>query len=291
MLVASGAASYGVLATFVKMAYDHGFTTAEITTVQSLFGVIGLFLLNVFFRGKPESQAGTNRKNVWMLILCGTSMGLTSIFYYLSVKYIAVSIGIILLMQTVWMGVVLESFLQKQFPSTIKIIAALIILIGTALAANLVNVNVMLDWRGIAFGLLAAISYTVTLYSTNSIALHMPPLKRSLWMLVGSLAIIALVFFPSLLQKFTITSLWTWGLFLAVFGTILPPVLLNKGMPLTGMGWGTIIAAIEIPVSVLMAHWLLKEEISIAQWLGIILILGSIVLMNLSALKAKRLEA
>ncbi|MEX6686854.1 DMT family transporter [Danxiaibacter flavus] len=290
-LVALGAACYGVLATFVKMAYDHGFTTAEITTAQSLFGVIGLFLLNVFFRGKNEPQSVTNRKSVWMLVLCGTSMGLTSIFYYLSVKYIAVSIGIILLMQTVWMGVVLEAFLQKRFPSAIKIIAALVILVGTALAANLVNVNVVLDWRGVAFGILAAICYTITLYTTNSIALELPPLKRSLWILVGSLAIIVLVFFPSLLQKFAITSLWTWGLFLAVFGTILPPLLLTKGMPLTGMGWGTIIAAIEIPVSVLMAHWLLHEEISVAQWLGIVLILGSIVLMNLSALKIKRLQA
>ncbi len=290
-LVALGAASYGVLATFVKMAYDHGFTTAEVTTAQSLFGVLGLLLLNVFFSKKREAPHTTNRRSVLMLILSGTSMGLTSIFYYLSVKYIAVSIGIILLMQTVWMGVVLESVLHKQFPSAIKIIAALIILVGTALAANLVNVDVVLDWRGVAFGLLAAICYTVTLYSTNSVALQLPPLRRSLWLLVGSLAIIVVVFFPSLLQKFSFGSLWTWGLFLAVFGTILPPLLFTKGMPLTGMGWGTIIAAIEIPVSVLMAHWLLHEEISIAQWLGIALILGSIVLMNLSALRSKRLKA
>jgi drug/metabolite transporter (DMT)-like permease len=290
-LVALGAASYGVLATFVKMAYDHGFSTAEITTAQSLFGVLGLLLLNVFFSKKRVAQHTANRRNILMLILSGTSMGLTSIFYYLSVKYIAVSIGIILLMQTVWMGVVLESVLNKQFPSAVKIIAALIILAGTALAANLVNVNIVLDWRGVVFGMLAAVSYTITLYSTNSVALQLPPLRRSLWLLVGSLAIIVLIFFPSLLQKFSFSSLWTWGLFLAVFGTILPPLLFTKGMPLTGMGWGTIIAAIEIPVSVFMAHWLLHEEISVAQWLGIVLILGSIVLMNLSALKTKRLQA
>jgi hypothetical protein len=37
-------------------------------------------------------------------MLAGTSLGMTSVFYYLTVKYIPVSIGIVLLMQTVWMG-------------------------------------------------------------------------------------------------------------------------------------------------------------------------------------------
>jgi hypothetical protein len=36
-----------------------------------------------------------------------------SVFYYLA-KYIPVSIGIVLLMQTVWMGVLLEN--RKNYP-------------------------------------------------------------------------------------------------------------------------------------------------------------------------------
>jgi drug/metabolite transporter (DMT)-like permease len=52
-------------------------------------------------------------------------------------------------------------------------------------------------------------------------------------------------------------------------------------MPLTGMGLGAIIASVEIPVSVLMAHLLLKEPVSFLQWVGVILILFSVVLMNI----------
>jgi hypothetical protein len=43
----------------------------------------------------------------------GTSLEMTSVFYYL-VKYIPVSIGIVLLMQTVWMGVLLEMVFWKK---------------------------------------------------------------------------------------------------------------------------------------------------------------------------------
>ena len=74
-------------------------------------------------------------------MLAGTSLGMTSVFYYLAVKYIPVSIGIVLLMQTVWMGVLLEWFLDKKAPSTQKIISVVIVLIGTALAINIFKIN------------------------------------------------------------------------------------------------------------------------------------------------------
>jgi drug/metabolite transporter (DMT)-like permease len=57
---------------------------------------------------------------------------MTSVFYYLAVKYIPVSIGIVL-MQTVWMGVLLEMILEKKLPSTKKIVSVIIVLIGTVL--------------------------------------------------------------------------------------------------------------------------------------------------------------
>jgi threonine/homoserine efflux transporter RhtA len=79
---------------------------------------------------------------------------MTSVFYYLAVKYIPVSIGIVLLMQTVWMGVLLEMILKN--PQNKKVISVFIVLIGTVLATNLINNEVQLDWHGIMWGMLAA---------------------------------------------------------------------------------------------------------------------------------------
>lgn len=36
-----------MLATFVKLAYNDGYTTAEVTTSQFMWGIIGLLILNV----------------------------------------------------------------------------------------------------------------------------------------------------------------------------------------------------------------------------------------------------
>lgn len=47
-LVGLGATSYGMLATFVKLAYKNGYTTAEVTTSQFVIGIIGIVLINLF---------------------------------------------------------------------------------------------------------------------------------------------------------------------------------------------------------------------------------------------------
>ena len=52
ILVALGASSYGMLATFVKMAYNQNFTTAEVTTAQFILGILGLLVINSFQKVK-----------------------------------------------------------------------------------------------------------------------------------------------------------------------------------------------------------------------------------------------
>ena len=51
--------------------------------------------------------------------------------------------------------------------------------------------------------------------------------------------------------------------------------------PHTGLGLGSIISSIELPVSVMMAFFILNEEVILSQWAGIVLILIAIVIMNI----------
>ena len=50
-LVGLGATSYGMLATFVKIAYGEGYTTAEVTTSQFIYGIIGILILILHLAG------------------------------------------------------------------------------------------------------------------------------------------------------------------------------------------------------------------------------------------------
>ena len=285
-LVALGATSYGMLATFVKLAYHENFTTAEVTTAQFVYGIIGVLLINSFQRVKNKNIAfKATGENIFHLMLAGTSLGMTSVFYYLSVKYIDVSIAIVLLMQTVWMGVLLEMILDKKLPSFQKIIAVVIVLIGTILATNLIQNEIALDWRGLFWGILAAASFTTTMFTANRVATEITSAQRSLYMLLGGAIIVFLFTIVTQSTPFNFEIFLKWGIIVALFGTIIPPMLLNAGFPLTGIGLGSIVSSLELPVSVLMAYFLLSEKVNGLQWLGIILIILAIVVMNIKFIR------
>ena len=300
--VAFGASSYGMLATFVKMAYEQGYTTAEVTSSQYVFAILCLLVFNFFIRNQPL-PAATGR-DLRKLILSGTSMGFTSVLYYLSVRYINASIAVVLLMQSVWIGVLIESFVEKAKISPSKIAAVILVLSGTILATNILNSELTFDFRGYLFGFLAAISFSITLYSTNSVAKHLHAYKRSLFMLFGGAAVVLaftvftqilptyfhLEFIPEefvFIKPFDTSILYTWGILLSALGTVLPPILLNKGFPLTGVGLGSIVSSLELPVSVTCAFIFLNEGVSLIQWTGIIIILGAIIMINWNLLAKK----
>jgi drug/metabolite transporter (DMT)-like permease len=286
-LVGLGATSYGMLATFVKLAYKENFTTAEVTSSQFILGILGILIINALqkFRKKQDVVKATP-KNIMQLMLAGTSLGMTSVFYYLAVKYIPVSIGIVLLMQTVWMGVLLEWFLDKKAPSMQKIASVSIVLIGTALATNLFNSNIELDWRGIMWGLLAAASFTTTMFTANRIALGISSAQRSLYMLLGGAVIVFGFSIATQVTPFNMAIFAKWGIVLALFGTIIPPMLMNAGFPYTGIGLGSIVSSLELPVSVMMAFIILNETVVFSQWIGILLIILAIIIMNIQFRKS-----
>ncbi len=283
LLIALGASSYGMLATFVKMAYSEGFTTPEVTIAQFTYGILGIVLINTIQKSQNKNQATTaSTKTIIQLMVAGTSLGMTSVFYYLAVKYIPVSIAIVLLMQTVWMGVLFEMLLEKKMPSAQKIISVFVVLVGTALATNIIENKLVTDWRGIVLGLLSAASFTTTMFTANRIGIGVSSAQRSLFMLLGGAVIVIGFAIANQTGDFQFEIFAKWGIILALFGTIIPPLLFNAGFPLTGIGLGSIVSALELPVSVLMAYFLLNENINTWQWIGIVLIILAIVIMNIN---------
>lgn len=283
LLIALGASSYGMLATFVKMAYSEGFTTPEVTIAQFTYGILGIVLINTIQKSQNKKQTTTaSTKTIIQLMVAGTSLGMTSVFYYLAVKYIPVSIAIVLLMQTVWMGVLFEMLLEKKIPSAQKIISVFVVLVGTALATNMIENKLVTDWRGIVLGLLSAASFTTTMFTANRVGIGVSSAQRSLFMLLGGAVIVIGFAIANQTGDFQFEIFAKWGIILALFGTIIPPLLFNAGFPLTGIGLGSIVSALELPVSVLMAYFLLNENINTWQWIGIVLVILAIVIMNVN---------
>lgn len=287
ILVAVGAASYGMLTTFVKLAETYGYNMYEITLSEYIIGTPALFLADYLFRKKQKgkSHPKPTARNIRNLMLAGATMGSTTFIYYLSVQYISVSIAIVLLMQSVWIGVLLDAVINKIKPDLLKIIAVFVVLAGTVLATNLISAEIHLDWRGLVLGFMAAISYSVTIFATNKVGLELSTTTRSKYMALGAFILVIFLTVPFLIHNFNPDVLYTWGIFFGIFGALLPPLLLNYGMPKVNLGVGAIITSMELPVAVALAYLVLHEKVNLYQFLGILLILIAVVVMNLREIR------
>src|SRR5690554_4008462 len=279
-----------MLTTFVKLAERDGVNIYEITLTEYIIGALGLFIADYLFhkRENKKTYPKPSTRNIRNLMLAGATMGSTTLLYYLTVQYVSVSVAIVLLMQSVWIGVLIDAVLNKIRPDRLKLFAVVVVLAGTVLATNLLLVDTQLDWRGIALGLLAAISYSITIFATNKIALNLSTTTRSKYMMLGALILVLIITTPFLIGNFNIRVLYTWGIFFGVFGALLPPLLLNYGMPKVNLGVGAIITSMELPVAVALAYFILNEKVTGFQLLGIALIIVAVIVMNLREIKQGR---
>lgn len=285
LLVLIGACSFGVLSTFVKLSFKEGYSLGEVTGIQVFFGMILLWLLYLLGKstGLVKMKPKTERDPMWKVIISGFSTGLVSITYYKCVSLVPASIAIILLMQFVWIGILLEYIVFKKKPSFLQIISMLLVLGGTVLAAGLFNEQqTELSLTGVLFGLLAATFYAIFLMVMSRFGNGYPPVQKSALMLTGACLLIFIVFPPTFLfNGVLLGGLWKWGLILATLGTVIPPLFFALGTPAIGVGLSSIISAIELPVAVTMSYFFLLEPVSKWQWLGVFIILSAIVISNI----------
>ena len=278
-----GATSFGVLSTFVKKAYAAGFTLGEVTGVQALLGMLILWIIYLLMRlGKVNFTHYPRKTAAWKIMLAGISTGIVSIIYYKCVQIVPASIAIVLLMQFIWIGALINYLVFKQKPTKRQSIGIILILLATILATGVLESSINdLSPLGIVYGLLAALAYSIFIMVNGKVGNDYPPVQKSALMVTGAFLLIFLFLQPfTLLQTNIDVQIYKYGIMLAVFGTVLPPFLFAFGMPKIDLALGSILSAVELPVAVMMSYFVLDENVSVLQWIGVTAILAVVVWIN-----------
>ncbi|MED3563295.1 DMT family transporter [Bacillus xiapuensis] len=276
-LVFLGGCCYGVLSTFVKLAYSAGFSVTEVTGGQYLFGTL-LIWFAVLFTKKQKLTP----KQIIKLLLSGIPLGLTGVFYYQSLQTLHASLAIIFLFQFVWIGTLFEWIFFKKKPTNGKVASIVFLILGSILAAgSTANGVEHFSWHGAVWGALSALSYTSFIFLSSTIEKNTPPVLKSALLATGGLIVVLFIFPPYYLFDLSVLmGVAPYGLILGIFGVALPPLLFSIGMPFIGPGLGTILTASELPVAVTLSSLVLGEKVNLFQWLGVGLILCGIVMGN-----------
>ncbi|WP_070121792.1 EamA family transporter [Bacillus marinisedimentorum] len=282
VLVLIGAASFGFTPIFVKTGFGYGYSLGQINITQMLTATALLWMFT-FLKGLDVS--GINVKNVMKTALTGTSVGLTSIFYYGAMKYLPASLAIILLFQFVWIGMVYEWIFSKARPDRINYISMAVTLTGVFFASNILGGEVFeLPAAGLLLGLLSGVSYAGFIFSSGRVAAGTHPLIRSALMVSGSAILVLIIFFQDIPDiRFSDGRLWLIGTGIALVGAVIPPLFFAAGTPLISGRLANMLSSIELPVAIITAMVFLSESVSGRQWAGITLIVAAILINELGS--------
>ncbi|MFE4711573.1 EamA family transporter [Paenibacillus sp. NPDC056722] len=303
-----GAMSYGILSTIVVLAYDKGYQLGEVVGTQLLTGCILAWLLALYTKvreKRTQSGQGTvggnsavvrsklSWKNRIVLMLAGAPTVVTGLMYYQSLRYIPASLAIILLFQFTWISVLIQAVSKRKWPDKVTLLTLLLLFGGTLLAAGIMDQGeARFNVLGLTLGLLSAVSYSMFIIFSGKAVPNVHPAYRSAWMVTGGMLLLFILFPPYFLFNGLLWSqLLLFGFLLGLFGAFIPPVLFAIGVPHIGGGMAGILGAAELPVAVLLSSFVLHEQVSGLQWVGVIVVLLGVVLPELSKLRLNSVDA
>jgi drug/metabolite transporter (DMT)-like permease len=279
-IVFCGGACYGFTVPLVRTEYALGFTTAQVMLGQYLFGVMILGILVLLFSRYPVAL-----KQTLQLLGIGIVGAGASFFYYRALALLTSAAALTLLFQFTWMGVLLHAILERKLPSRMTLLAVVLVVAGTFLAAGVFeDSGGSLNLIGVIDGLLSAVFYTVFLRLSGKVATDLPAINRTFFTALGSL-IVTLGLTPSLLHgaEFTMNFLWI-GIPLATIGIVAPVILIQKGASRLPGSVTAIMASSELPSGILMGVLFIGDPLTFLIFIGVVVVLVGIVLSQFDEL-------
>ncbi|MCZ0860487.1 EamA family transporter [Methanocorpusculum sp. MG] len=284
LLVLAGGCCYGILSTIVKLAYEQGYTFADVVVSQYFSGwvILGIFLLILLTLRRNRTLTPSHLRTpllhrVVILLITGAVTCSVCLFYYLSLETTPASVAVVLLFQFTWIGIILESIAERRLPSRTSVIAVAILLIGTLFAGGVLGTEISLTPIGVCAGLLCAFCYAVFIFLSGRIEPQMHPVHRSFWIVTCALFVLLCVLSPEYFTSGTVISgIWIYGAALGLFGACLPVLLYAVGTPKISTGAATILSSSELPVAIITSVIVLHEAVSWIQWFGVLCIFAGI---------------
>jgi drug/metabolite transporter (DMT)-like permease len=277
LLVLVGASCYGLTSSVIKFAYMDGWDHAQITTVQMTMAAVWLWVLLL---SQPKAWSNPFR-GPWLQLAGIGIFGLTlsTLLLNKALSEMDATLAIVLLFQFTWMTIAMECTAERKMPKRNRLFAVGMIMAGTLLSVNIFQA----DWHrfsvtGIALGLGSAFTYALFLFFTGRTGRTLHPIMKSAIMITSAIPVLVLIFPVNAWIQPDGTQLLLWGLLLGLLGQVIPAIAYNTGIPRIGSSLAATLGAMELPVAVISAFFLLEESVQMVQWFGMLLILAGIVM-------------
>ncbi|MBO8137198.1 MAG: EamA family transporter [Desulfotomaculum sp.] len=290
MLIAAGAACWGSVGIFSTFLFQQGVPAITVANYRILLTtlIIGLYLI-IFQRHLLQIAA----KDLPFFAAAGLiSVCLFNFTYITAINLTTIVTAVILLYTAPIFVTIFSRIIFKEKITKQKITALIFTLIGCSLVVEAYNLeNIRINLTGLLAGLGAGLTYGLySILGKKALATYSSWTTVFYSFIFGSLLLSC--FGHPWEQVDLLKNSYTARLMLlnALIPTVFAYGLYTSGLKYVESSKASIIATVEPVVAVLLAALIFHEHISIFQLIGILLVLGSVVLIQMPISKSKKQE-
>lgn len=280
------AAFWGIAGIYVRILEKTAFSQMGIVFGRSFFTAIVLALF-IFLKDKKLFKIKI--KDIPFFVGAAVfSIILFNFSYYKTMSLTSLSVAAVLLYTAPFFVVIMSVFLFKERLDFKKAIACIIAFVGCLFVSGIFDSQNRITLPAIIFGLLTGFGYALYTifsrvlinkgYDTFSITFYTFLFSAIFCLPLINITDTFSVMFSSKTVLITIVLM-------AIFNTVIPYILYTKGLLGVEASVAPIIATLEPVVATVTGVVIYSEKLTVSGAVGIVLVLGSVLILNLKVKK------
>ncbi len=273
------AIGFSAKAIMVKLAYVEPIDALTLLTLRMAFSA-PIFVCIALWSGQQAHRTRLTRKD-WLAVLVLGLIGyyLSSLLDFTGLQYVSAGLERLILFLYPTMVVLLSALLFKQRVGRRTLFALLMSYTGIALVyfqhAQGGDAQLAL---GASLIFASTLTYALYLIGAGHFIARIGTIRFTAYaMTVASMATLLQFGFTHSMAALNVsTRIYALGLGMAVLSTVLPVFMLSAGMRLIGSGRTAMIGSLGPVSTILLAHWILGETLSITQVVGSVFVLAGV---------------
>ena len=288
ILVLTAGAMWGHTGFFVRVLKGRGVSEMSISMLRL---VLTFVLMSIFVLIFDKSFFKIKLRVLPYFIITGAiGMVGSSLFYFYSIEMTSMSVAAVLMYTSPTIVMLLSLAVFKDHFTWRHMLCCLLAFFGAALASGIFSGDAKASLAGIGFGCLAGFSYA--LYSIGSgLALRhgCSPMTISLYSFAfASVSILIIGNIPELINSVKNDPvILPISAGQAVMTCLVPYVFYTLGLRFTSPSNASIMSTIELVVASIIGFVSYGETLTLFSYIGIVLVIASIVVLNLPKMHKK----
>lgn len=281
MMVVAAGILWGVIGLFSRALNDCGLSSYQVTESRCFITAVGVMLfLLVYDRRLLKIEI----RDIWLFFGTGLlSIVLFNVLYFEAAQIVSLSMTAVLLYTAPCFVLVLSVLIFKEALTAKKMLALVLAFTGCVLTAGIIGGNEAFSVKGFLMGLGSGIGYSFySIFGKFALRKYHPFTVTFYTFLVASLSIMPFCD-PWHIVEASVNvdgAIW-WVLGLGILITLLPYFLYTYGLNGLDAGVASVIAFVEPMVATIAGFVVYDESVTASSFIGIILILSSIILLNI----------